>query len=778
MQITSLEISGFKSFGKKVSLTLDSDITGIVGPNGSGKSNVSEAIRFVLGEQSMKSMRGKAGTDLIFKGSSFLPPLGRASVTAIFDNRDKKNNLGSKGEGLFQFLQFDEIRISREIYADGLNEYFINDTKVRLKDVQELLSMVNIGSTGHHMISQGEADRILNASEKERKEMIEDALGLKLYAYRIKEAEKKLEKTDSNLKEGEIARREIAPQMNFLKKQVALIEKRKEQITEISSLYKIYLARENDEIEQESLLLQEAGSASLYFIEIEKLKTLGEKLDQDLRAAREVKEDDTLTKSLEEKHRELSLKREEILRLHAKKEAGHALKVQTLENLTLQKARSTHNGKMVQAPHDKTEEIAKTIEDASSKALYKMGIQEYKESSMHIEHIRSVSRGFFSDILGAQKEETRDYDSEIEKTEVEIELLLKERDETAYELTQLSRELEDLTKNLEEKRKEATLSKDSHFILERSIFENNQKISSLLRSAEHLEAREAALLRKKNLFEEELAEGGALIGTDILLYKRVLDEEKAAEARPQPELRRAIERLKIKLEESGLSNVSDIMREFEEVSHRDAFLAKEIEDLLKTRESLLSLIAESKEKLLSEFTGGVEKINKEFNIFFKQMFGGGEASIILSHKEKRGRKKAEGGEDESLEDLEEAPEEKELESGIEVHVSLPSKKVRDLSMLSGGERALTSIALLFAISGVTPPPFMVLDETDAALDEANARRYGSILKTLAEKSKLIVITHNRETMNQAEALYGVTVGKDGASKVLSVKFDEAAAYAK
>ena len=123
-------------------------------------------------------------------------------------------------------------------------------------------------------------------------------------------------------------------------------------------------------------------------------------------------------------------------------------------------------------------------------------------------------------------------------------------------------------------------------------------------------------------------------------------------------------------------------------------------------------------------------------------------------------------------------EEQETEIGIEIDVSLPRKKIKSLEMLSGGERALTSIALIFALSQVNPPPFLVLDETDAALDEANSKRYGDMLETLSKHSELIVITHNRETMSRAGVLYGVTMGKDGASKLLSIEFNDAVAVAK
>ena len=157
-----------------------------------------------------------------------------------------------------------------------------------------------------------------------------------------------------------------------------------------------------------------------------------------------------------------------------------------------------------------------------------------------------------------------------------------------------------------------------------------------------------------------------------------------------------------------------------------------------------------------------------FNNYFNEIFPGGKASLSLEKITKP----------EILEGEEDLEEEKSREPGIEIAVNLPEKKVKDLQMLSGGERALSSIALIFAMSSINHPPFMVLDETDAALDESNARKYGKMIQKLSEKSKLLVITHNRETMNQCDVLYGVTVGAEGCSKLLSIKFDQAVDYAK
>ena len=235
----------------------------------------------------------------------------------------------------------------------------------------------------------------------------------------------------------------------------------------------------------------------------------------------------------------------------------------------------------------------------------------------------------------------------------------------------------------------------------------------------------------------------------------------------------------MKLEDTGLGNGMELMKEFKEVSERDQFLIKEMEDLEKSIESLQKLISDLKEKIELEFKEGVKRINVEFQEFFSLMFGGGHGALSIIEIKKR--KNAESDNDaENLEEAEELEKDEEIvvEKGIEINVSLPHKKVKELHALSGGERSLTSIALLFAMSQVNPPPFLVLDETDAALDEANSRKYGDMLEKLSKQSQLIVITHNRETMSRAGVLYGITIGSDEASKLLSVKFEEATQIAK
>ena len=247
MYLKSIELAGFKSFGKKTELVFGSRISSIVGPNGSGKSNVADGFRFVLGEQSMKSMRGKRGEDMIWGGSPALPRMNRAAIKLVFDNSKRLLD-----------IDFSDVILERIVHRDGQNEYLLNGSQVRLKDVIRLLAGANIGGSGYQIISQGEADRILNASPRERREMVEDALGLKLYQHKKAESERKLEETAVNIEKTKSLRREIAPHLKFLLVQVEKIEKAREMKDDLAEKLAEYLARENAYLTAEGARIDDA----------------------------------------------------------------------------------------------------------------------------------------------------------------------------------------------------------------------------------------------------------------------------------------------------------------------------------------------------------------------------------------------------------------------------------------------------------------------------------------------------------------------------------------
>ena len=268
-----------------------------------------------------------------------------------------------------------------------------------------------------------------------------------------------------------------------------------------------------------------------------------------------------------------------------------------------------------------------------------------------------------------------------------------------------------------------------------------------------------------------MAEAGAIFGRAVLDYAGL--PEVGASRQAQEEEKRALEKIKIRLEEMGAAGGDEVVREYKEASERELFLEKELQDLTNSAESLASLIAELDSELKTRFKEGIGAINSEFTRLFALMFDGGTASLKITEEPTRRVKSLVDEDDNGIPD-----EMEETAVGVDISIHIPRKRIRSLTMLSGGERALTSIALIFAMSSVNPPPFLVLDETDAALDEANSRRYGDMVEALSEKSQLLLITHNRETMSRAGILYGVTMGGDGVSKVLSVKLEDAVKVAK
>ncbi len=758
MYLKHLTISGFKSFAKKSELEFSAPITSIVGPNGSGKSNVAESFRFVLGEQSIKSMRGKKGEDLIFNGSDSISRGNRAAVSITLDNTKR----------VFP-LDFDEITLERTVHRDGQNEYQINKSKVRLKDVQELLSAANIGSTGHHIISQGEADRILSASPKERREMIEDALGLKVFQYKKVEAEKKLKKTRGNIEKVQSLRREVAPHLKFLARQVKKIERSMQLKSELVTTYSEYLKREDTYLAYHSdrlRLLQETPS-----------KLLKELTTQLTDAKKTLASSDDNEKGkelipLEESVSAVRQERQTLLRTSGQLEG----QVTFLERRIAQLHQKSKSESDAPVPMGEVQKILHVIESTIEKAVKSDDASQLQRSLSDVLHtFKKFVQSASGIVVVTTDEEEKELASLQKKLQsIEKEIVAIEEKEQAH-----TAQYNDLKRAIEEDSHESREAEREVF---RIVGEQREAENELSR----IQSEITVLDRDRMEFKRELQEAVALIGSgaaqyftfeitvdgNVLTNKNIADESRQT----QRDRRRELEKKKIRLEELGGAN-QDIEKEYTEVVERDEFLVHEITDLEASAVKLDALIAELVAQLDEQFVAGIDKIDVEFSRFFTLMFGGGEAKLVRIKPKIKKKKK---GEDESGEEIEidEDVEDEEAQEGIELDVKLPNKRVKGLDMLSGGERALTSIALIFAMSQVNPPLFIILDETDAALDEANSRRYGDMIEALAEKSQLILITHNRETMSRAGILYGVTMGGDGVSKLLSVKFDEALAVAK
>lgn len=660
-----------------------------------------------------------------------MPRQNRAGVRVTFDNSKRLLD-----------LDFKEVVVERVVYRDGLNEYLLNGTQVRLKDVIRLLAGANIGGSGYQIISQGEADRILNSSPRERREMVEDALGLKLYQHKKAESQKKLEETAINVEKTKSLRREIAPHLNFLRMQVEKIEKARDLKNDLAARLNEYLAREYAWITQEDARLVN----DLRAIEDEGKKILAQ-LDE-TRAAKSPRvstaDQEQRLADIQQKVSHIRAQRAELSRELGREEGALAANTVTVEQI-------------VAVPH--VRQFAHDIESAIKEVEYAEDVTQIRSA---LSDIRSRIKSFIEGLTGAAPVTNEEAKRTVERL--------------THELERAESEEMRLVNDAEAVRKEMYAMREAAFAAERDSVELEGKWRDTENRASVVRSARSQIAVARQRFDEEVREGIALVGSGITGWDKeeipqgALSEDRSA----QEKRRRDIERLKIKIEESGIGNGDAVVKEYVQTKERDEFLAKELGDLEKTSVSLKDIIAELEKTIDERFTEGLEKINEALQRFFVKLFNGGHAK--LSVERPRRAKNADVDSDDEYD--EEIPEEQELYAGLSISVSLPRKKIQGLEVLSGGERALTSIALIFSMTQVNPPPFLILDETDAALDEANSKRYADMIRELGSHSQLIVITHNRATMAAAGELFGVTMSQDGVSKILSVKLEEAERVAK
>ncbi|TSC63070.1 MAG: Chromosome partition protein smc [Parcubacteria group bacterium Gr01-1014_48] len=751
MRLISLELSGFKSFAKKTSLEFSAPITAIVGPNGSGKSNIAESFRFALGEQSMKSLRGKRGEDLIYSGIGAGAKSNRGSVKITLDNADRILN-----------IDYNEVVIERIVHRDGTNEYFINGSRVRLRDIMELVAHAHIGSSGHHIISQGEADRILNATLKERRVMIEEALGLKVYQFKKQESEKKLEKTEENMRSVESLRKEIAPHISFLKRQVEKVAKAEHMRGDLRTLCLEYFKRESlyiADVRQRLVREREIPEKKKEGLE-EKLQNLKKELAVSSKTDGRSHAIVSLEERMHAARDERSSAERKLGRLEGMISAWQMHFRKEQERNLAHKQRSISFSRVEEFVHKLDVEIGHIAERQTLEGIQAAFSRIHEIMQKFLLH---ESEGGIEKITL----DTKDYDDQVEqKKHIEEKISELEKEGRALDL--------EYRMMCEEMEREKEVGREA----EREMFALMREQQVLHTELMQIRLKEEQCEREEKEFKNDLGEAAAVVGRELVNYANFVinSVDVLAEGRDkQRERRRAIERTCVRLEEMGNGAGGEVKREYDEILARDEFLARELGDLRQSAQSLRELITDLDVRLDYEFKAGVAKINDQFQNYFSLMFGGGTASLSVVREKKRRRLQLVlAGE----EDADSISEEEEGVEGMMIEVSLPRKRVSNLDILSGGERALTSIALIFAISQVNPPPFLILDETDAALDEANSRKYGDMIENLAVHSQLILITHNRETMSRAGILYGVTMSGDGVSQLLSVRFDEAVKVAK
>ncbi len=792
MDIYKIIISGFKSFGDKTDFVFDKNITGIVGPNGSGKSNITEAIRFVLGEQSLKSIRGKDVTDFLFRGSD--KKANRASVEVVFKKNiisDNQSKNSSDNLIVKNALEKDELSVSRIIYADGKNEYILNGQVVRLKDIQEILLFIGVGNKQSWHISQGESDKILLASREDRKSVIEDALNLRIYHNRITDAEKKLDKTTENIKQISLQRRELAPEINSLQRQVEKIERGDKYRIELKEKvfeYILYKNNISEKLNTENKSLEDIENLERKLLEIKQEK---ERLSIEIHK----KSSNNTTVLEDEKSREQKVL--EILENQKRNVDNSFLNLQnkiSYTNVEIEKSQDELEDvlEQIKSMHvvqndfiflesdirntektidDNTENVLK-IENQNLleiKLITKNTQETYKNlitrgSLVSKDNVKEMS--YLSSIKNRLWEKILKNKEDLEKNEIEIKKLEESVQMIAVKIKFSKEKYESLHRQVLEYKYEKSEAENS---LQKEEYKQRE-IENQIINKKQLEQKIFSFLSE---FENEKKEFLKILETPSLEKNMHSDIETTTTWTETEfyENKKTIERLKIRLEEINVADRENVLENHKQLLDKDVFLEKELSDLQSSISNLENLISELKNHLNSEFTSGLEKINISFNNYIQKLFGGGSGKVVEIKIETKISKDTEV----------DAIVEEKIESektGIEIEIELPKKKVKGLHSLSGGERALTSIALNFSILNQNKLPFMILDEADATLDEANAKRYGELLGAMSENTKLIVVTHNRETMHFAEQMYGVTLSKNGASKVLSVSFADALQYAK
>jgi chromosome segregation ATPase len=773
MFLKRLEISGFKSFANKTTLDFSDSqdghrgVTAIVGPNGSGKSNIADSMRWIMGEQSMKNLRSKKSEDIIFAGSGKKARLGSAQATLFFDNADKKIP-----------LDFSEVSIARKIFRSGESEYIINGSRVRLQDVIDILAKAGIGRESYSIINQGMADAVLNATPLERRSIIEDAAGVKQYQIKKERSLRKLDSTRENLDKVKSLVEEIKPHLRMLKRQAekaaqseGVFRELKEKQTALFTYLWNSFQNERNKLNEAK---EEMGRTMMNVQrEVDKLSDEIGKESKEGEANSKVAE---LEAKRSEKRNKLNqLERDLIVtegRIEIEKEKQK--NIQMIEEIKV--ASIPVDLQYVRTAIDEIrrdqEILIKNIEGAERLE----DLQDIKELARSIQQRLHDLKADIEKGKVDKKQGSTNNDQEVAAKK---QVLINNDNGAVQELQAKTADIREEIKNLE-----IEIKKIEDQILEetKADREKRQKFFEIERN---LRAKQDELGKLKDNFNESKIALARVEVREEDLRAEVLQELKinpeelksSIEEVNRESLEKDIARLKVQMEQIGGIDPM-VVEEYEETNKRHDFLTKESEDLEQAIVSLKDVVKEMDQKINEVFATTFSEIDKEFTKYFRIIFGGGNASLKKVEVKKRGYKSKEEeleeiGEPGEMEEEDEAEGEKEkTETGIDIFATPPGKKISHLSMLSGGERSLTSLALLFAIISHNPPPFAVLDEVEAALDEANSRRFGRIIQELSNDTQFIIITHNRETMRQASLLYGVTMGEDGISKLLSVKLDQ------
>ena len=875
MYLKRLEIHGFKSFAQKTTLEFSKGVIAVVGPNGSGKSNIADSLRWVLGEQSAKLIRGKKSDDVIFAGSDKKTRLGFAEVTATFDNSDRRIPVDAS-----------EVAIGRRIDRSGESEYLLNGNKVRLLDIVDLVLKSNIGTSRYTVIGQGTIDQMVLAGPGEVKNLLDEASGVKTYYIKREKTLRRLEQTAQNLMRAEDLIAEIEPRLKSLRRQAKKMEARSEIEQELKVYQREFFGKtfwqlkgildgilsQLEVVQKQKHGLEEKAAGLRQ--QVDKLESVSQSGGGQFKEVQ-----DELHKLQSQKNKlleDLSLVRGKMqsqktavagdaqslqVEVHGKQRSIDEVKAKIIQT---EAEKKEQEAKFV-AQFKALEEVNKKLNDLSQKLSNPTQI-DWALMDLELRNLENLWNAFYTNLISSEnlteiKQRAGEMSSSFSKfksvaksavidpqtgmlaVKQELDNLLKQKEQLNMEVNgaqlnmgkskisldflerQLSTlEQEKLHFDLELKKAQSVSPDDFWKDLvgeEERIKTQTDALGAEVTKLEHLlkghyateDARQKELRHTEGEFRNAQDHLSKIKDQESVIYIEKAKYDTQMEVLSQEvkgilgasewdvlqqtktgdntaDLEAKIMRLKGQLDTiGGMDELT--LKEYQETETRYTNLSTQVADLKKGMEDLRQIIDELDVHIKQRFNESFHKINEKFEFYFRILFNGGRAylSVLKSDDEKEAEAQDQQSEDQpDAEDKETLrPEEKIVQkyekgassiTGIDIKATPPNKKLASIQALSGGERALTSIALLCSLLSCFPSPFVVLDEVDAALDDANTIRFGQILGTLAHQTQFVTITHNRETMAQASMLYGVTMGDDGISKLLSVKLEQAKAFAK
>ena len=807
MKFKKLELSGFKSFFDNTTLFIEDGLTGIVGPNGCGKSNIVEALRWCMGETSPKSMRGSGMEDVIFSGTSNRPAKNISEVSITMDN--------SHREGRGQHIQLDEILIKRRIERDKGSKYFINEKEVRAKDAQTFFADLSTGAHSPSLIGQGRIGMIVTAKPSERKSVLEEAAGISGIHIRRHEAETRLNAAENNLKRADELKKQQEKQLENLKKQAEEATKYKEISQQIKSigagLYYLKLKdieKETNEIKEKSNEIDDDMSAvkidighnnNLIEEENKKLQPLRDKKIENLSKLQKINLEISNLNQEEKRVKDLNIKlqnnillidsdleREKSISLDAdlnekriSKEKDELLKT---ENELLEvEASSSKELKHSKAQLDSLQSKLDAMLDQIEKDIdedKKLSKETFRELKQLVKSITS-SQEEYAEKFGKDKSIQSDSikrKERIKNIDVELENwrnLRSNSEKMTSELTDRKNKLlSELNENQKNPERIATskgqnlqnlenTKKDSEE-LEIQIGKAEEKYNFINKNLSSIQEKFAVLRENKARFEATI-EGIDQRKMDLIyLIKNELKIENVNSLLSISDLNKTDQIPSIAEQEDKLTNMKknrealgsvNLRADLETEKFRTSIKKMEedrsdlVSAIVKLKASINELNQKGRERLLEAFS----KVNKKFNEVYTKLFNGGNAKLELVDSDDP------------------------LEAGLEMVVSPPGKRLQSITLLSGGEQALTALSLVFAIFLTNPSPICILDEVDAPLDDANVTRLCSLLDDLTSitKTKFVIITHHALTISRMNRLYGVTMPEKGISKIVAVNLEKA-----